>query len=48
MRLLDLLVRLGASRSWARGVLAYRVLQTIVVAERAPVRATARSRYRMP
>jgi hypothetical protein len=38
MRLLDLLVFLGARRSWARGVLAYRVLQTVVVAERAPVR----------
>jgi hypothetical protein len=34
MRLLDLLVRLGGRTSWARGFLAYRMLQTIVVAER--------------
>jgi hypothetical protein len=35
MRLLDLLVRLGGGRpSWARGFLAYRVLQTIVVVDR--------------
>jgi hypothetical protein len=35
MRLIDLLARLGARPSWARSRLAYRVLQTIVVAERA-------------
>jgi hypothetical protein len=34
MRFLDLIVRLGGRPSWARGFLAYRVLQTIVVSER--------------
>jgi hypothetical protein len=34
MRLLDLFVRLGGRPTWARGFLAYRMLQTIVVAER--------------
>jgi hypothetical protein len=34
MRLLDILVRLGGRPSWARGFLAYRVLQTIVISER--------------
>jgi hypothetical protein len=34
MRLLDLLVRLGGRPTWARGFLAYRMLQTIVVTER--------------
>jgi hypothetical protein len=38
MRLLDLLVFLGARGSRVRGRLAYRVLQSIVVAERAPRR----------
>jgi hypothetical protein len=34
MVLLDLLVRLGGRPSWARGFLAYRMLQTVMVAER--------------
>jgi hypothetical protein len=34
MRLLDLLVRLGGRPAWARGFLAYRMLQAIVVTER--------------
>jgi hypothetical protein len=34
MRLLDLLVRFGGRPSWARGFLAYRMLQAVVVAER--------------
>jgi hypothetical protein len=34
MRLLDLLVRFGGRPTWARGFLAYRMLQTIVVTER--------------
>lgn len=34
MRFLDILVRLGGRPSWARGFLAYRMLQTIVVSER--------------
>jgi hypothetical protein len=39
MRVLDFLVRLGARRSRARSrLLAYRVLQSIVVVERAPTR----------
>jgi hypothetical protein len=39
MQLLDLVVRLAARRSRARSrLLAYRVLQSIVVAERAPTR----------
>jgi hypothetical protein len=38
MRLLDLLVFLGARGSWARSRLAYRLLQSIVVAERVPKR----------
>jgi hypothetical protein len=38
MRLLDLLFYLGARGSWARSRLAYRLLWSIVVAERAPTR----------
>jgi hypothetical protein len=39
MRFVDLIVRLGARRSKARSrLLAYRVLQSIMVAERAPTR----------
>jgi hypothetical protein len=34
MRFLDLLVRLGGRPSWARGFLAYRMLQAVVVPER--------------
>jgi hypothetical protein len=34
MRFLDLLVRLGGRPSWARGFLAYRMLQAVMVAER--------------
>jgi hypothetical protein len=41
MRLVDLLLRLGAPASWARSRLAYRVLQSIVVAERAPSRRSS-------
>ena len=35
MRLLDLLLSLGVRSSWARSRLAYRLLWSIVVAERA-------------
>jgi hypothetical protein len=38
MRLLDLLFHLGARGSWARSRLAYRLLWSIVVAERAVTR----------
>jgi len=38
MRVLDLLVHLGARGPWARGRLAYLVLQSIVGAERNPTR----------
>jgi len=42
MRVLDLLVLLGARGPWARGRLAYLVLQSIVVEERAPTRPASR------
>jgi hypothetical protein len=42
MRFLDLLVHLGARGPWARGRLAYLVLQSVVVKERAPARVAGR------
>jgi hypothetical protein len=38
MRFIDLLVLLGARRSWIRGRLAYRMLQSIAVLKRVPSR----------
>jgi hypothetical protein len=42
MRFLDLLVRFGARGPWARERLAFLVLQSIVVADRAPTRHASR------
>jgi hypothetical protein len=42
MRFLDLLVRYGARGPWARERLAFLVLQSIVVAERAHTRSAGR------